>query len=145
MSALDQRRAPPGGPPRPPPPPPPAGGGGAAAGARRGEGRPPRRAGPPVLPPGAPPPPPARTRVACAFASPAQLEWREGAAALLRRGEAPLPLARIARFFPAEWLPELPRRAGWRHFFAGGRTPLSNPATALLSQSKRFPLAWPEL
>ena len=45
------------------------------------------------------------------------------------------------RFFPAEWLANLPRPllASW---FDGRRT---NPATALLPQAKRFPLAWPDL
>jgi glutathionylspermidine synthase len=40
---------------------------------------------------------------------------------------------------------ELPRASGWRAFFEGTRTPVSNPATALLTQSKRFPLTWDRL
>jgi glutathionylspermidine synthase len=49
------------------------------------------------------------------------------------------------RFFPAEWLPNLPSACGWPHFFHGGSTPVSNPASAILTQSKRFPLTWDAL
>ena len=79
-----------------------------------------------------------------ALASPEHLEWRDGHAWL----GGPFPPERlgfIVRFFPAEWLPELPRRSQWRHFFLDGRTPMSNPGTALLTQSKRFPLIWNRL
>lgn len=55
------------------------------------------------------------------------------------------PPAAIVRFFPAEWLPNLPRASGWPHFFVGGATPQCNPATALLTQSKRWPLVWDQL
>ncbi len=48
------------------------------------------------------------------------------------------------RFFPGEWLPNLGWRSGWRRFFTGG-CPSANPAWALVSQSKRFPLLWPRL
>jgi glutathionylspermidine synthase len=76
--------------------------------------------------------------------SPEHLQWHNGVAYLTD----PWPNERlgfIARFFPGEWLPELPRRSGWKHFFTGSRTVLSNPATALLTQSKRFPLYWKTL
>jgi len=79
-----------------------------------------------------------------ALVSPEHLEWRDGRAWL----GGPFPpesLGFIVRFFPAEWLPELPRRSGWQHFFIGGRTPMSNPGTALLTQSKRCPLVWKAL
>jgi len=74
--------------------------------------------------------------------SPADLEWHDGIASISGSG---VKLDGILRFFPAEWLPNLPRRSGWNHFFRGARTLLSNPATALLTQSKRFPLVWDEL
>jgi glutathionylspermidine synthase len=79
-----------------------------------------------------------------ALASPEHLEWRDGYAWI----SGPFPPERlgfIVRFFPAEWLPELPRRSQWRHFFLDGRAPMSNPGTALLTQSKRFPLLWSSL
>ena len=48
----------------------------------------------------------------------------------------------IVRFFPAEWLPHIPRRHTWERFFHGGATPQSNPGYSLIVQSKRFPLIW---
>jgi hypothetical protein len=33
----------------------------------------------------------------------------------------------------------------WRPFFRDGRTPVCNPGTALLAESKRFPLVWDKL
>lgn len=71
--------------------------------------------------------------------SPADLAWRNGRATILGTGEE---LDGILRFYPAEWLPNLPRRTSWQYFFRGATTLLSNPAAALLTQSKRFPLVW---
>ncbi|MGH7719131.1 MAG: glutathionylspermidine synthase family protein [Gemmatimonadaceae bacterium] len=76
--------------------------------------------------------------------SPAHLRWRDGRARLECAWADGAPDA-IVRFFPGEWLPNLPRACSWTHFFCGSETPLSNPATALLTQSKRFPLVWDEL
>jgi hypothetical protein len=78
------------------------------------------------------------------LASPAHLRWQAGKARLESawwRG----PLDLVVRFFPAEWLNGLPRATEWTHLFAGSRTPLSNPATAILTQTKRFPLIWDDL
>ena len=85
----------------------------------------------------------ARGLEAC-LASPADLVWHDGRATVRtawRTGQA----AGVLRFFPGEWLPNLPSRCGWNHFFHSSRIPLSNPATALLTQTKRFPLGWPRL
>jgi glutathionylspermidine synthase len=79
-----------------------------------------------------------------ALIAPDQLIWRDGRAELAadwQRG----PVDLVLRFFPGEWLPSLSRSSGWRHFYAGSKTPLSNPATALVTQSKRFPLVWDRL
>jgi glutathionylspermidine synthase len=76
--------------------------------------------------------------------TPWNLRWRNGRASVETRGYAG-PVDFVFRFFPGEWLPNLPRSCGWRHFFAGGRTPVSNPAYSLITQSKRFPLAWRHL
>jgi glutathionylspermidine synthase len=76
--------------------------------------------------------------------SPHQVAWTGGRASLsCDWGNGPLDA--LVRFYPAEWLPELPHRSDWTHYFAGGRTPLCNPATALLTQSKRLPLVWDQL
>jgi glutathionylspermidine synthase len=68
------------------------------------------------------------------------ITWKEGVA-----WAGPTRLGGLFRFFPAEWLPNLDRRTGWRHFFAGSATPQCNPATALAVQSKRLPLVWDRL
>ena len=78
------------------------------------------------------------------LASPSHLRWRDGRAEL-SAGWWQGPLDLVVRFFPAEWLGELPARTGWPLLFAGAQTPLSNPATAILTQSKRFPLVWDAL
>ena len=78
------------------------------------------------------------------LAAPDHLRWRDGRAALSAdwfHGD----VEAVVRFFPGEWLPNLPRACGWKHFFHGARTPVSNPAAALLSQSKRLPLVWDRL
>lgn len=54
------------------------------------------------------------------------------------------PLNAMFRFFPGEWLPNLGWRSEWRRFFTSG-CPSANPAWALASQSKRFPLFWDRL
>jgi hypothetical protein len=80
-----------------------------------------------------------RTRLA----DPRQLRWQAGAARLdSGDADASRPLAAVARFYQGEWLAGLPRKSGWEHFFVGGRTPVANPGIALLTESKRFPLAW---
>jgi glutathionylspermidine synthase len=75
------------------------------------------------------------------LAGPGHLRWNHGRAeiaAAFAQGAPDL----VVRFFPAEWLPNLDvNPAGYFH----GQTALSNPATALLLQSKRFPLAWAEM
>ena len=75
---------------------------------------------------------------------PDHLRWSGGRAGLASESFTG-PVDFLLRFFPAEWLPNLPRRCGWKHFFHGSETPASNPASALLTQSKRFPLVWDRL
>ena len=82
--------------------------------------------------------------VTARLASPSHLRWRDGHALLALAGSE-TPLDAIVRFFPAEWLPGLAAESGWTSLFGGTSTPLSNPATALLVQSKRLPLVWQEL
>ena len=78
------------------------------------------------------------------LASPSHLRWR-GGRAHLETAWWTGPLDLVIRFFPAEWLGDLPAACGWPLLFAGARTPLSNPASAILTQSKRFPLVWDRL
>jgi len=72
---------------------------------------------------------------------PRELCWRSGHAFL---ASAQSPLAGVFRFYQLEWLPEC-GQPGWSHFLHGAVTPVSNPARAALSESKRFPLVWREL
>jgi glutathionylspermidine synthase len=76
--------------------------------------------------------------------SPAHLRWDDGRARLETAWTSDAVDA-VVRFFPVEWLPNLPSVSGWSHFFHGGSTPVSNPAFAILTQSKRFPLTWEAL
>jgi glutathionylspermidine synthase len=51
----------------------------------------------------------------------------------------------LVRFYPADWLPLLPDRSCWEPYFSAIDTVLSNPGSAILIQTKRFPLVWGEL
>jgi glutathionylspermidine synthase len=78
------------------------------------------------------------------FASPAHVMWNSGAATIssaFARGQ----IDAIVRFYPAEWLPIIRDKRHWAAYFGNSRTPISNPASALLVQSKRFPLVWDKL
>jgi glutathionylspermidine synthase len=79
-----------------------------------------------------------------ALVSPAQIRWESGQAYVLRESSK-AAVHVLARFFPAEWLEDLPRACTWERWFRGGVTPTSNPASALLTQSKRLPLVWDRL
>ena len=50
----------------------------------------------------------------------------------------------IVRFFPLEWLANLPRKAGWTGYF-DCETPSCNPPVSMFTQSKRLPLVWDRL
>jgi glutathionylspermidine synthase len=86
----------------------------------------------------------AASGVRTSLVSPAHLRWHGGRARLETAWTSETVDA-LVRFFPAEWLPNLPSACGWSHFFHGGSTPVSNPASAILTQSKRFPLTWEAL
>lgn len=79
-----------------------------------------------------------------AMAAPDHLRRAGSGVVLEPTGE---PIIAVVRYFPGEWLPELGRAARWSHVFVP--TPdgplLTNPGSALLIQSKRWPLAWNDL
>jgi glutathionylspermidine synthase len=85
----------------------------------------------------------ARGRVAV-LVSPHQLDWRDGVAQIATASYSG-PLEAIVRFYQAEWLAKLPQSACWKPLFVGGQTPVMNPGTAVLSESKRLPLVWDAL
>jgi len=70
--------------------------------------------------------------------------WRDGDAYVVADG-AIVPVGAIVRFYQAEWLAELPRSSNWRMLFAGGKTPVTNDAGAVFTESKGFPLVWDRL
>jgi len=76
-------------------------------------------------------------------ARPEQLNWRAGLAYLGHLGKA-RPVDAVFRFYQGEWMTRLPDES-WRSLFRGGLTPVCNPASALLVESKRLPLVWSEL
>jgi glutathionylspermidine synthase len=76
--------------------------------------------------------------------SPSHLRWRDGHAHIAAEWATDAVDA-IVRFFPAEWLPNLAETCGWDQFFRNASIAVSNPATAILTQSKRFPLTWDAL
>jgi glutathionylspermidine synthase len=76
--------------------------------------------------------------------SPAHVRWRQRRATLHTDWTSG-PLDAVLRFYPAEWMPNLPGACGWPTYFEGTATPVSNPATAILTQSKRFPLTWDDV
>jgi glutathionylspermidine synthase len=75
---------------------------------------------------------------------PNQLRWQGDTARVQGDGREGL-VDLVVRFFPAEWLPQLPGGTGWERLLVGGRTPVCNPGYSALTQSKRFPLTWDRL
>lgn len=76
--------------------------------------------------------------------SPSHLRWIGGRAKICASFALGWPDA-IVRFFPAEWLPNLLFGNSWKPYFQETQTPLSNPGSAIVLQTKRFPLVWDEL
>lgn len=72
---------------------------------------------------------------------PTQLKWQEGQARFDTNWDQSRA-AYLVRFFPAEWLTNLPRSSRWQEYFQNCLVPATNPTSALLPQSKRFPLVW---
>jgi hypothetical protein len=81
--------------------------------------------------------------IAARCCEPLQLRFDHAVARL--ETSAPQRVDAIVRFFQGEWLVGLSRRCGWPILLANGSTPVTNPAPALLSESKRFPLVWESL
>lgn len=79
----------------------------------------------------------------CALIAPDHVRWNNGRAISIAEGQSG-PIDVIVRYFPADWLPDLPREAAWRSYFQS-QTLMCNPPFALLSQSKRLPLVWDRL
>jgi glutathionylspermidine synthase len=76
--------------------------------------------------------------------APEQLRW-DGGRAFIRTASHEEEVGLVFRYFPAEWLPRLPTETCWQGHVTGGLTAVCNPALAVLTQSKRFPLTWDDL
>jgi len=78
------------------------------------------------------------------IAEPRNLDWRDGRASL-RTSSSNEEVAAIVRFYQGEWLARISRRFECRNLFVGARTPLTNPGSAIVTESKRLPLVWDEI
>jgi glutathionylspermidine synthase len=76
--------------------------------------------------------------------SPVHIRWKNGSAELCASFGSGR-LGAVVRFFPADWMPRLPGRESWEPYFSPTNTLLSNPGSAIIIQTKRFPLIWAEL
>ncbi len=86
----------------------------------------------------------ANQRIESLFVSPEHIHWRDGLAFVPSHKSAE-PVDGLIRFFPAEWITGLQKKLNSYSYFRAARTPQSNPGTAILTQSKRFPLVWDSL
>ncbi|HOQ37864.1 MAG TPA: glutathionylspermidine synthase family protein [Acetivibrio sp.] len=77
------------------------------------------------------------------FAAPDHIAWEGNKAVCIIEGKEG-PIDGIVRFFPLEWLPNLPRRSNWQGYF-DCLTASCNHPVAIFTQSKRLPLVWDEL
>jgi glutathionylspermidine synthase len=77
------------------------------------------------------------------YAAPDHLAWDAKRAVSLVQGEEGA-VDGIFRFFPLEWLANLPRSANWAGYY-DTVTLLCNHPAAIFAQSKRLPLVWDEL
>jgi glutathionylspermidine synthase len=82
--------------------------------------------------------------LAAPVVSPPHLRWTHGVASV-ESGSWSGRVDAVVRFYQVEWLAALPREVAWTHLFVGGITPVANPGTAALSESKRLPLIWDRL
>ena len=85
-----------------------------------------------------------KKEIGARLVSPAHIHWAGGVAEIRSAYASGRPRI-VVRFFPAEWLPNLPDKDSWKPYFSGSTTALSNPGSAIVLQTKRFPLVWDEL
>ena len=77
------------------------------------------------------------------FAAPDHLVWKDKKAFCIIEGNEG-PIDGIIRFFPLEWLINLPRKSDWKGYYDCVTASCNHPV-AILTQSKRLPLIWDEL
>lgn len=72
-----------------------------------------------------------------------QLTWNDGRA-FIRSHSHQVELAAVVRFYQGEWLASSSDHA-WEQLMVAQTTLVTNPGTALLTESKRLPLTWSSL
>jgi glutathionylspermidine synthase len=77
------------------------------------------------------------------MAAPDHLRWQGNKAECIARGQEG-PVHGLVRFFPSEWLGNLPKASDWMGYYRSPIPACNHPA-ALLTQSKRLPLVWDKL
>jgi glutathionylspermidine synthase len=85
-----------------------------------------------------------RRGIATRVCDPRQLRWSSGRA-FFEDDFGGAPIAAVVRFYQGEWFARASVRSGWPALFSQGATLVSNPGSALLIESKRFPLVWDAL
>lgn len=77
------------------------------------------------------------------FAAPDHLRWNDKKAISILEGRKGA-VDGIVRFFPLEWLVNLPVKSNWKGYY-DCETPSCNHPIAIFAQSKRLPLVWDKL
>ena len=77
------------------------------------------------------------------YIAPDHLQWKNGKAENIVEG-AEGKVDGIIRFFPLEWLANLPAKSNWKAYY-NCTTPSCNHPIAIFTQSKRLPIVWDEL
>lgn len=80
----------------------------------------------------------------CTFlTAPDHIRWKDAKAWSTAQGQEG-NIDGIVRFFPVEWLPNLPRKTNWKGYFQNETVACNHPSV-ILTQSKRLPLVWDKL
>lgn len=77
------------------------------------------------------------------FAAPDHIQWRDRRAYSILEGEEG-ELDGLLRFYPLEWLPDLPKKRSWKGNY-DCITPSCNHPISIFTQTKRLPLVWDQL
>lgn len=77
------------------------------------------------------------------FLAPDHVKWEDKQAVSILE-EKEVGIDGIVRFFPLEWLENLPKKSNWQGFYDCVTSSCNHPA-AILTQSKRLPLVWDKL
>ncbi len=77
------------------------------------------------------------------FTAPDHIKWVDKKAFSIVEGKEGV-IDGIIRFFPLEWLTNLPKKSDWKGYYDCA-TPSCNHPIAMFTQTKRLPLVWDEL